>query len=60
MLEKKLENIPPNHISSPELYVAVPVMQYISYCSHKDCSEWLYGHNCCHDGKNEAIAMGFL
>lgn len=36
MLEKKLENIPPNHISSPEPYVAVPVMQYISYCVNND------------------------
>lgn len=36
MLEKKLENIPPENISSPEPYVAVPAMQYISYCVNND------------------------
>ena len=36
MLEKKLENISPEHISSPEPYVAVPAMQYISYCVNND------------------------
>ncbi len=32
LLEEKLKNIPPESIESPEPYIAVPTMQYISYC----------------------------
>lgn len=37
MLEEKLQNIPPELIESPEPHIAVPAMQYISYCM--DCDE---------------------
>ncbi len=32
LLEEKLKDIPPENITSPEPYVAVPALQYISYC----------------------------
>jgi len=32
LLEKKLENISPDLIESPEPHIAVPALQYISYC----------------------------
>ena len=32
LLEKKLKNIAPDHIESPAPHIAVPAMQYISYC----------------------------
>ena len=32
LLENKLSNIPPEQITTPEPYVAVPALQYISYC----------------------------
>lgn len=32
LLEEKLKNVSPELIQSPEPYIAVPVLQYISYC----------------------------
>lgn len=32
LLEEKLKNIPPEAIESPEAHIAVPAIQYISYC----------------------------
>lgn len=32
LLEEKLKNINPENIETPEAYIAVPVLQYISYC----------------------------
>lgn len=32
LLEEKLQNITPDLIESPEPYIAVPALQYISYC----------------------------
>ncbi len=32
LLEKKLENVPPELIEEPEPHIAVPAIQYISYC----------------------------
>ncbi len=32
LLEEKLKNIPPEQIQPPEPYIAVPALQYISYC----------------------------
>lgn len=32
LLEEKLKNVSPELIQSPEAYVAVPALQYISYC----------------------------
>lgn len=32
LLEDKLKNIPPEAIESPEAHIAVPAIQYISYC----------------------------
>lgn len=32
LLAEKLKNIPPEQITTPDAYVAVPALQYISYC----------------------------
>ena len=32
LLEEKLKNISPEQITTPEAYVAVPALQYLSYC----------------------------
>ena len=32
LLEEKLENVDPTLIESPAPYIAVPALQYISYC----------------------------
>lgn len=32
LLEEKLKNIPPESIESPDAHIAVPAIQYISYC----------------------------
>ncbi len=32
LLEKKLKDVPPEHIVPPEAHIAVPALQYISYC----------------------------
>ncbi|MCL2397370.1 MAG: DUF4393 domain-containing protein [Defluviitaleaceae bacterium] len=32
MLEQKLQNVNPDQISAPEVYIGVPALQYISYC----------------------------
>lgn len=37
LLEEKLQNTSPELIEAPEPYIAVPAMQYISYCM--DCDE---------------------
>ena len=36
LLQQKLENIPPEQIVSPEAHIAVPAIQYISYCMDND------------------------
>ena len=32
LLEAKLKNVPPENIQPPEAYIAIPTIQYISYC----------------------------
>lgn len=32
LLEEKLKNVPPESIEPPETHIAVPALQYISYC----------------------------
>ena len=32
LLEEKLKNVSPEQIETPEPYIAVPALQYISYC----------------------------
>jgi len=36
LLEEKLNNVPPELIGPPEAHIAVPAMQYISYCMDND------------------------
>ncbi|MBQ3135569.1 MAG: DUF4393 domain-containing protein [Oscillospiraceae bacterium] len=36
LLEEKLQNVPPELITQPEAHVAVPALQYISYCMDND------------------------
>lgn len=36
LLEQKLKDVPPDVIEPPEPYIAVPALQYISYCMDND------------------------
>lgn len=36
LLEAKLQSTPPENIESPDPYIAVPALQYISYCMDND------------------------
>ena len=36
LLEEKLKNVPPELIEPPEAHIAIPAMQYMSYCMDND------------------------
>ena len=42
LLEKKLENVDPETIVPPEPYLAVPAIQYISYCQYSEVLRDMY------------------
>lgn len=44
LLEEKLQNTPAELIESPEPYIAVPTLQYISYCMDNDELRNLYAN----------------
>lgn len=44
LLEEKLKNTPPELIQSPEAHIAVPALQYISYCMDNDELRNLYAN----------------
>ena len=44
LLEKKLENIPPEQIEEPEPHIAIPAMQYISYCMDNEELREMYAN----------------
>lgn len=44
LLEKKLESTPPNQIEAPEPHIAVPAMQYISYCMDNEELREMYAN----------------
>ena len=44
LLEKKLENVSPDQIEAPEPHIAVPAMQYISYCMDNEELREMYAN----------------
>ena len=44
LLEQKLADVPPEEIVSPEPYVAVPAIQYISYCMDSEVLRDMYAN----------------
>ena len=44
LLEEKLQNTPPELIQSPEPHIAVPAMQYISYCMDNEELREMYAN----------------
>ena len=44
LLEEKLQNTPPELIESPEPHIAVPAMQYISYCMDNEELREMYAN----------------
>jgi hypothetical protein len=44
LLEQKLESTPPDQIEAPEPHIAVPAMQYISYCMDNEELREMYAN----------------
>lgn len=57
LLEKKLENISPELIESPEPHIAVPAMQYISYCMDNEELREMYA-NLLANSMNKVVKNG--
>lgn len=57
LLEKKLESIDPNLIEEPEPHIAVPAMQYISYCMDNDVLRDMYA-NLLANSMNKVVKNG--
>ena len=57
LLEEKLQNTPPELIESPEPHIAVPAMQYISYCMDNEELREMYA-NLLANSMNKVIKNG--
>lgn len=57
LLEKKLENIPPEQIESPQAHIAVPAIQYISYCMDNEELRDMYA-NLLANSMNKVVKNG--
>lgn len=57
LLEEKLKNVKPENITSPEAYVAVPALQYISYCMDNDELRDMYA-NLLANSMNKVVKNG--
>lgn len=57
LLEEKLQNTPPELIESPEPYIAVPAMQYISYCMDNEELREMYA-NLLANSMNKVVKNG--
>lgn len=57
LLEEKLKNVPPENIESPEPYIAVPALQYISYCMDNEELRNMYA-NLLANSMNKVIKNG--
>lgn len=44
LLEEKLKDVPPENIESPEAHIAVPALQYISYCMDNEELKNMYAN----------------
>ena len=57
LLEQKLANISPEQIASPEAHIAVPALQYISYCMDNEELRNMYA-NLLASSMNKAVING--
>lgn len=57
LLEKKLENVPPELIEEPEPYIAVPAIQNISYCMDNEDLRDMYA-NLLANSMNKVVKKG--
>ncbi len=57
LLEEKLQNTPPELIESPEPHIAVPAMQYISYCMDNEELREMYA-NLLANSMNKIVKKG--
>ena len=57
LLEEKLKNIPPEQIEAPEVHIAVPALQYISYCMDNDELRDMYA-NLLANSMNKVVKNG--
>ncbi len=57
LLEKQLENTPPELIQPPEAHIAVPALQYISYCMDNEELRDMYA-NLLANSMNEVVKNG--
>ena len=57
ILETKLKNIPPDQIESPEPYIAIPALQYISYCMDNEGLRNMYA-NLLANSMNKVVKNG--
>lgn len=57
LLEKKLENVPPELIEKPEPHIAVPAIQYISYCMDNEELREMYA-NLLANSMNKVVKKG--
>lgn len=57
LLEQKLENLSPDLIETPEPYIAVPALQYISYCMDNDELRDMYA-NLLANSMNKVVKNG--
>ncbi len=57
LLEEKLKNVPPELIQPPEAHVAVPALQYISYCMDNEELRDMYA-NLLANSMNEVVKNG--
>jgi len=63
LLEKKLENVPPELIEEPEPYIAVPAIQNISYCMDNEELRDMYANllaNSMNKVVKEGVHPGFV
>ena len=57
LLEEKLKNVPPELIQPPEAHIAVPALQYISYCMDNEELRDMYA-NLLANSMNEVVKNG--
>lgn len=57
LLGKKMENVPPELIEPPEAHIAVPAMQYISYCMDNEELRDMYA-NLLANSMNKVVKNG--
>lgn len=57
LLEEKLQNTPPELIEPPEAHIAVPAMQYISYCMDNEELREMYA-NLLANSMNKVVKKG--